>query len=41
MFVALLLGAFFASVLATFGGKQRDGVQHAPLVSGVQPSRSQ
>jgi hypothetical protein len=27
MFVALLLGAFFASVTATFGGRQRDGVQ--------------
>ncbi|MEO8599416.1 MAG: hypothetical protein ABI656_06270 [bacterium] len=27
MFVALLLGAFFSSVMATFGGKQRDHVQ--------------
>jgi hypothetical protein len=27
MFVALLLGAFFAGVLATLGGKQRDSVQ--------------
>jgi hypothetical protein len=27
IFVALLLGAFFAGLLATFGGRQRDGVQ--------------
>src|SRR5665647_517676 len=27
MFVALMLGAFFASMFATLGGKQRDGVQ--------------
>lgn len=27
MFVALLLGAFFASVMATFGGRQRDDAQ--------------
>jgi len=27
MFVALLLGAFFAGLLATFGGRQRDNVQ--------------
>lgn len=27
MFVSLLLGAFFASVLATFGGRQRDNVR--------------
>lgn len=30
MFVALLLGAFFANLLATFGGKQRDGVNVSP-----------
>lgn len=29
MFVALMLGAFFASVFATLGGKQRDRVQSA------------
>ncbi len=27
MFVALLLGAFFASLCATFGGRQRDAIQ--------------
>jgi len=27
IFVALLLGAFFAGLLATFGGRQRDGAQ--------------
>lgn len=32
MFVALLLGAFFASVMATFSGRQRDGVQ-----GGIRP----
>ncbi|PUA18854.1 hypothetical protein [Glaciimonas sp. PCH181] len=33
IFVALLIGAFFASLMATFGGKQRDRVQGnvAPL----------
>ncbi|NWB25842.1 hypothetical protein [Pseudomonas gingeri] len=28
MFIALLIGAFFASLAATFGGRQRDGVTY-------------
>jgi len=28
MFIALLIGAFFASLAATFGGRQRDGVAY-------------
>ncbi|MEO8407716.1 MAG: hypothetical protein ABI476_04735, partial [Oxalobacteraceae bacterium] len=32
MFVALLIGAFFASLCATFGGRQRDGM-HAITLS--------
>ncbi|MEC5218219.1 hypothetical protein RCH09_003188 [Actimicrobium sp. GrIS 1.19] len=31
MFVALLMGAFVASLAATFGGRTRDGVRHVPL----------
>lgn len=31
MFVALLIGAFFASLCATFGGRQRDGIPATPL----------
>lgn len=33
MFIALLIGAFFASLAATFGGRQRDGVVYlkAPI----------
>jgi hypothetical protein len=30
MFVALLMGAFVASLAATFGGRTRDGVRHLP-----------
>lgn len=31
MFVALLIGAFFASLCATFGGRQRDGIPGTTL----------
>lgn len=32
MFVSLLCGAFFASLFATLGGRQRDSVIHIPVV---------